>query len=311
MKLTVTLLCLGCLLTTTVANGQHYSDYHQQFVDEHIYEGMPSYDNIYIRQAYILSYNHNHRIANWVAYHIGLDYTQTIPRYNIFAQFRTDWSIPNPVFDHEYDGLYDGGSSYARGHLAPFNISGGDRDGDGLLGVKDTNEDGRITKDDMVGRDRSEYIGDADEITRVYQINQLSNVVPQDHDGFNGGAGIWRDLERYIQGTIVEERGKEVWVMAGPVLGRGEMEKVGPNKDITVPPMFFKIVVLEGENDLPLVLAFLLPHHKEPHGEIDDYLVSVDIIESMTGLDFFRELDNATEDSVEATDTWINWNTVN
>lgn len=236
-----------------------------------------------------------------------MDYTQTVPRYSIFNQFRTDWNIPNPVFDHEYEGLYDEGSGYASGHLAPFNISEGDRDEDGLLGIRDTNGDGVITKDDMVGRDRVEYIEDADEIIRVYQINQLSNVAPQDHDGFNGGAGIWRDLERYIQGTIVEEQSKEVWVMAGPVLGLGEMEKVGPNEDITVPPMFFKIVVRDGENNVPIVLPFLLPHHKEPHGEIQNYLVSVDIIEAMTGLDFFRDLKEATEDSLEATDTWVNW----
>jgi DNA/RNA endonuclease G (NUC1) len=169
---------------------------------------MPSFDNIHVRQAYILSYNHTHRIPNWVAYHIGLDYTNTVPRYGIFAQYRTDWNMPNPVFDHEYDGVYDGGSGYARGHLAPFNISGGDRDADGLLGVGDTNGDGVVTKEDMIGRDREEYIEDADEITRVYQINQLSNVTPQDQNGFNGGAGIWRDLERYIQGTIVEEQKK-------------------------------------------------------------------------------------------------------
>jgi endonuclease G len=96
-------------------------------------------------------------------------------------------------------------------------------------------------------------------------------------------------------------------VVAGPVLGLGKMEKVGPNKDITVPPMFFKILIREGEEGVPAVLAFLLPHHKEPHGEIQDYLVSVDIIEAMTDLDFFRELDEATEDSLEAVDTWKNW----
>lgn len=64
MKPNVLILFISFLLAVSIASGQNYSDYNQQFVDEHIYEGMPSYDNIYIRQAYILSYNHTHRIPN-------------------------------------------------------------------------------------------------------------------------------------------------------------------------------------------------------------------------------------------------------
>ena len=307
MKTGIPIALAILLFAVNPALAQNYSERNQQLVDEHIYKGMPGYDNIFIREAYILSYNHDHRIPNWVAYHVEPGYTNTVPRYGIFNSFRVDKNIPDPVKDQEYVGLYNGGKGYARGHLAPFNISGGDRDGDGLLGVADTNEDGVVNADDMKGLELWEYVSDANEINRVYEINHLSNVAPQDHDGFNGGGGIWRDLERYIQNTIVEEQEKEVWVIAGTVLGIGEMKKVGKNKDITVPPMFYKIVIRNDEQDNPLVLAFLLPHHKVAHGEIEDYLVSVDIIEALTGLDFFRELDDDLESSLEATDTWVNW----
>lgn len=286
---------------------QNYSDYNQQLVDEHIYGGMPGYDNILIRQAYIISYNHQHRIPNWVAYHIVPDYLRTVPRYGIFSNYRVDKNIPNPVTDADYQDLYAGGEGYVRGHMAPFNISGGDRDGDGLLGVIDNNGDGKIDRFDMQGMELWEYAEDADELSRVYEINYLSNIVPQDADGFNGGSGIWRDLERYIQRKLVEEQEKEVWVFAGTVLGKGEMKKVGPNKDITVPPMFYKIVIQNDTEGNPKVLAFLLPHHRVAHGDIQDFLVSVDIIEALTGLDFFRELEDDIETELEATDTWENW----
>lgn len=291
------------------AGAQNYSDFNRQLVDEHIYGGMPGFDNIYIRQAYILSYNHQHRIPNWVAYHIKPGYTQTVPRYGVFSSYRVDKNIPNPVTDADYQDFYAEGEGFVRGHMAPFNISGGDRDGDGLLGVIDNNGDGRIDRLDMQGMELWEFAEDADELSRVYEINYLSNITPQDADGFNGGSGIWRDLERYIQQKLVEDQEKEVWVYAGTVLGKGEMKKVGPDKDITVPPMFYKIVIRNdnGAQDKPVVLAFLLPHHRVAHGDIQDFLVSVNIIEALTGLDFFRELDDEVEAELEATDTWENW----
>jgi endonuclease G len=307
MKISTSILLAILFIAPNLVAAQNYSSYNQQFVDEHIYKGMPGYDNIYIRQAYILSYNHDHRIPNWVAYHVKPGYTNTVPRYGIFNSFRVDENIPNPVKDQEYVGIFNGGEGYARGHLAPFNISGGDRDGDGLFGIKDTNDDGVVNAKDMQGLELWEYVQDADEISRIYEINYLSNIAPQDHDGFNAGSGIWRKLERYIQNTIVEDQEKEVWVIAGTILGKGEMEKVGKNNDITVPPMFYKIVIRNDEEGNPVVLAFLFPHHKVPHGDIESFLVSVDIIESLTGLDFFRELDDSVEDSLEATDTYVNW----
>lgn len=300
------LLAILCMVPNLVS-AQNYSSYNQQFIDKHIYHGKPGYDNIYIRQAYILSYNHDHRIPNWVAYHVKPGYTNTVPRYGIFNSFRVDQNIPNPVREQEYVGVFDDGEGYSRGQLAPFNISGGDRDGDGLLGVKDTNGDGVVNADDLKDLELWEFVEDADEISRIHEINFLSNVVPMDHKGFNSGSGIWKKLERYIQNTIVEEQEKEVWVVAGTILGKGEIKKVGKNKNITVPPMFYKIVARNDEEGNPIVLAFLLPHHKTPHGNIESFLVSVDIIESLTGLDFFRDLEDNVEDSLEAADTWLNW----
>ena len=76
-----------------------------------------------------------------------------------------------------------------------------------------------------------------------------------------------------------------------------------------MPPMFYKIVVLEAKaEDAPKVLAFLFPHQRVSHRrrgeEIFPYfLVSVDVIEALTGLDFFPNLERAKE--FEA--VWQNW----
>ena len=69
--------------------------------------------------------------------------------------------------------------------------------------------------------------------------------------------------------------------------------------------MYFKIVITE-ENGVPNILAFLFPHQIVNHGEIEDYLVQVNIIEALTGLDFFTQLND--EESLERQSTWENWN---
>jgi endonuclease G len=84
-------------------------------------------------------------------------------------------------------------------------------------------------------------------------------------------------------------------------------ERVGPDEDVHVPPMFFKIVVLSDPDpdvETPVVLAFLFAHQRVRHGEIEDFLVSVDVVEALTGLDFFVGLE---EGVLEDRDTFENW----
>ena len=59
--------------------------------------------------------------------------------------------------------------------------------------------------------------------------------------------------------------------------------------------------------ETPVVLAFLFAHQRVRHGEIEDFLVSVDVIEALTGLDFFVGLDEDVEWMLEDRDTFENW----
>jgi hypothetical protein len=71
---------------------------------------------------------------------------------------------------------------------------------------------------------------------------------------------------------------------------RGKTAGQHSDADIHVPPMFFKIVVLEDPDpdvEVPIVLAFLFAHQRVRHGEIEDFLVSVDVVEALTGLECF------------------------
>jgi hypothetical protein len=49
----------------------------------------------------------------------------------------------------------------------------------------------------------------------------------------------------------------------------------------------------------------LFPHQIKKHGDIQDHLVSVNLIEAMTGLDFFPDLHSETWEENERTSTWV------
>jgi endonuclease G, mitochondrial len=134
------------------------------------------------------------------------------------------------------------------------------------------------------------------------------NACPQVHQ-FNDG--IWGDLEECTQDWA--NKYGTIWVVCGPIFkdrkptkfigDRGEM-KIG------VPDAFFKLVVRESQGR-PEVLAFRYPHQEIARTaagyEHHDYLVSVDVIERETGLDFLTALPDDQEQSLErsrATTLW-------
>jgi endonuclease G len=260
------------------------TDSQKALLNEHVFGGLPSQEDIYIRNGYVLCYNHLTKTPKWVAYHIKPEYRDTPSRKGKFASFRNDPDIEAEARDADYKGLFTS-RGYARGHLAPYAVMGGDRDGDGRLAEND----------------------DDDALT-IFQSNYMSNIAPQHHHGFNGRPGLWWSLERWIQDDLVKDQGKEVWVFAGCIFGPGDHEKVGEGKDIWVPVMFYKIVVMENnDTGAPTVLAFLFPHQRSAHGSIEDFLTTIDVIEALAGLDFFSMLDDQTENWLEDQDTWEVW----
>ena len=215
-------------------------------------------------------------------YHVTSEYLKTPKRKSRFKRFRDDPHFNNEAKDKEYTN-----SGYARGHLVPFKVSGGDRDGDKSVASLGNNSD-------------------PDDEKTVFEVNYMSNIAPQCHKGFNGGGGSWWKVERWIQSAMGKTKDEEAYVIAGTIFHDGKVKKIGPKKDIYVPHAFYKIVVFKAKDNKPRrVFAFLFPHDfpcKKRKVKIENFLVSVDIIEALTGLDFFSE---ANFD--EAKNTTTNW----
>jgi endonuclease G len=75
-----------------------------------------------------------------------------------------------------------------------------------------------------------------------------------------------------------------------------------PNADDThtVPSHFWKILAGYDAHGL-WVASFIFAQTTPRNADIEDHLVSVDEVETRSGLDFFRELDDADEGVLEAT----------
>jgi endonuclease G, mitochondrial len=125
-----------------------------------------------------------------------------------------------------------------------------------------------------------------------------SNVTPQRND-FN--AGLWSRLEQKTRYWAKKYDG--VYVVTGGVLS-GDLKTIG-NEKVSVPEFFYK-VLLDNKNGAYKVIAFLVPH-KESDLPLYKFVVPIDRIEKVTGIDFFQKLPDALENSIEARADYKEW----
>lgn len=152
------------------------------------------------------------------------------------------------------------------------------------------------------GYDRGHLCPAGDRRFSEYAYNETfytSNISPQDRD-FN--AGLWNRLEMKIR-QWAKQYG-ELVVITGGVLEDG-LEEIGA-EDVAVPRRFYKIVARGYPDDLKVV-AFLM-QGEESARPLKTFLVPVDEIETSTGLDFFQQLSDSEEDSMETRVDSSGWN---
>ncbi|KQB38469.1 DNA/RNA non-specific endonuclease [Flavobacterium aquidurense] len=110
-----------------------------------------------------------------------------------------------------------------------------------------------------------------------------SNISPQDHD-FN--SGIWNRLEqktRYWAGKY-----NDIYVVTGGILKDSD-KKIGTEK-VSVPTYFYKIILAKTDKEHKAI-AFLIPN-EDSDKSLYDFVVPIETLEKMTGIDFFPNLKN-------------------
>jgi len=127
----------------------------------------------------------------------------------------------------------------------------------------------------------------------------LSNISPQKKE-FN--SGIWNELEKLVRKWAIEY--EHLYVICGPVLSN-PLERIGPN-GVSVPSHYYKILFDDRAPETKMI-AFLIPHQASDEALIN-FVVPVDEVEQLTGIDFFPGFDQRLTDSLEANsrvDLWF------
>ena len=126
----------------------------------------------------------------------------------------------------------------------------------------------------------------------------LSNISPQ-NAAFN--RGIWRELESKVRSWAVKHG--QIWVVTGPIL-KGDLKKIGDNQ-VSVPNYYYKVILDELEPNISGI-GFVMANSNSDE-EINEYAVTIDSVESLSGLNFFPNLEEGIESEVETKISFSHW----
>lgn len=169
--------------------------------------------------------------------------------------------------------------------------------------LKSENEDGTFEYDGF-GFDRGHLAPSADFRWSQKALSEsyfYSNMAPQRPE-FNRES--WASLEDLLR-RIVDKEKKQFYVITGPVLhdNLAVIER-SPNK-LKIPEFFYKIIVdVSAEN--PRGMAFLMPN-KRCEERLSSYVISIDSLEILTGINFFPELTEIQEATIEKESDFAAW----
>jgi endonuclease G len=119
-----------------------------------------------------------------------------------------------------------------------------------------------------------------------------SNMSPQT-PSFN--RGIWKKLEELVRTWAIENN--MIYIVTGPVLTNG-LQTIGANK-ISIPNYYYKVILDYSEPNIKGI-GFILPNIGSKE-ELQNYAVTIDSVEKMTGIDFFPLLQDEQEELIEKT----------
>lgn len=127
----------------------------------------------------------------------------------------------------------------------------------------------------------------------------LANMAPQDH-ALNSGA--WSTLEKKERQWA--KRDSAIVIIAGPIYEKGDTKRIG-DSGVRVPSAFYKVIIAPYVEE-PRGIGFVYPNMSSP-GNMQDYAMSIDDVEAITGIDFFFNLPDDVEDKIESSYSFKEW----
>lgn len=159
---------------------------------------------------------------------------------------------------------------------------------------------------DGFGFDRGHLAPSADfrwSATALSESYYYSNMTPQ-RPGFNQES--WAELEGLLR-TIVDQEKKTFYILTGPILNEDLPVIDRSVNKLRIPELHYKIIV-DLSQESPRGMAFLM-QNKKSTGRLSEYVVSIDSIETLTGIDFFPAIDETLENQIESQSDFNAWKT--
>ena len=132
------------------------------------------------------------------------------------------------------------------------------------------------------------------------QCFSLANICPQDHS-LNTGA--WKTLEG--KERLWAQRDSAIIIISGPIYADTDKTRIG-TAGVRVPGAFFKILAAPYLNN-PRGIAFVYPNMTAP-GNMENYVMTIDDVEQLTGFDFLSALPDNIENEIESKSSFKEWN---
>ena len=135
--------------------------------------------------------------------------------------------------------------------------------------------------------------------TVMEQSFYFTNICPQ-APGLNRGA--WKDLEEEIREWAI--RDSALVIICGPLFTKEPIKYI-PETHVAIPDAYFKVVCAP-YTDQARAIAFVFPNNKaSKHPR--EYVVTIDSVEKMTGMDFLSQLPDEIENEIEKTSNYTHW----
>ena len=126
----------------------------------------------------------------------------------------------------------------------------------------------------------------------------MSNMSPQKPQ-FN--RGIWSRLEKQVRHFARKEN--RIVIVTGPILPAEKTVSIGANR-VTVPEYYYKVIY--DTTPPEKMIGFILPNEGSK-ADLRTFAVTVDSVEALTGLDFFRTVPQPKQEQLERTISVESW----
>ena len=134
----------------------------------------------------------------------------------------------------------------------------------------------------------------------MYESFYLTNICPQNHE-LNGRD--WHILENRVRSWALKYG--RIWIICGPIVTDKRYGTIG-ERAVTVPDKFFKAILRQDEDGSYHAISFIFENDSTRQPP-KNAVISVDSLETLTGLNLFTNLGDSIESYVEAHTSWSDW----